>query len=126
MDRKRRRPSWAVGEDFLYSVSKAARNGPHAPPIGRLVAAAAAARRRPGRRPSASADSEKPIGAAETTGNAGEQLIRAGRRPAGGEVGTRRRSHAAPYRDARSAAGCLGRGRSGPGMLEGPYAGGAG
>jgi hypothetical protein len=31
-----------TGENFLYFF-KAARNGPHAPPIGRLVDAAAAA-----------------------------------------------------------------------------------
>jgi hypothetical protein len=50
-----------VCANFLY-VFKAARHGPHAPPIGRLAAAAAVARRRPGRRPSAGADSEKPSG----------------------------------------------------------------
>ncbi len=74
-------------ENFLY-VFKAARNGPHAPPIGRPVAAAAVARRRPGRRPSAGADSEMPAGPPRNGQRRGH-MIEVGRQPAGRASWTR-------------------------------------
>jgi hypothetical protein len=81
ISRSRTRQLRASRADFLF-VFKAARNGPHAPPIGHLAAAAAVAPRRPGPRPPAGADSEKPPGPPKNGQHRGP-LICLGRQSAG-------------------------------------------
>ena len=66
---------------------KAARNGPHAPPIGRLLAARSAAHGDQADAHRLARIARSPSGAAEIDGQRRRKLIRPGRQPAGDELG---------------------------------------